>query len=186
MLPVNVASQANGGTATASTQFSGSYPATAANDGTRNCATPNAYGAGSTWASSSGAVPQWLEIDFNASYVIVEIDVITLRDDFSNTALPTLSDTFSSYGLQDFDVQYWNGSSWTTIQSVTGNNKVWRQFTFGAITTSKIRIYVNTGGPDGFSRLVELEAWTSAGGIPLYIQPGLLNSGMQALNGGFQ
>ena len=65
-----------------------------------------------------------------------------------------------------FDVQYWNGSSWVTIPggSVTGNNKVWRKFTFSAITTNKIRVYINSV-PDAWSRVVEIQAFgTSAGG----------------------
>jgi RHS repeat-associated protein len=63
-------------------------------------------------------------------------------------------------------VQYWNGSTWTTIPggNVTGNNKVWRKFTFSPITTSKIRVTINSV-PDAWSRVVEIQAFgTSAGG----------------------
>ncbi|HZI86981.1 MAG TPA: hypothetical protein VFD48_09110, partial [Pyrinomonadaceae bacterium] len=63
-------------------------------------------------------------------------------------------------------MQYWNGSSWVTIPggSVTGNNKVWRKFTFSPITTSKIRVHINSV-PDSWSRVVEVQAFgTSAGG----------------------
>jgi RHS repeat-associated protein len=58
-------------------------------------------------------------------------------------------------------VQYWNGSAWATVPggSVTGNNKVWRQFNFSAITTNKIRVVVNGGADNLLSRVVELEAW---------------------------
>ena len=48
--------------------------------------------------------------------------------------------------------------------SVTGNNKVWRKFTFSPITTSKIRMWINAV-PDSWSRVVEIQAFgTSAGG----------------------
>ncbi len=69
--------------------------------------------------------------------------------------------TFSQYGLTAYQVQYWNGSAWATIPggSVSGNNKVWRKFTFAAITTTKIRVLASAS-PDGYSRIVELEAWT--------------------------
>ena len=42
--------------------------------------------------------------------------------------------TFSQYGLTAYQVQYWNNSSWVTIPggSISGNNKVWRKFTFAA------------------------------------------------------
>ena len=70
--------------------------------------------------------------------------------------------TFSSYGLSGYEVQYWNGSSWVDVPggSVTGNNKVWRKFTFAALTTSKIKVLSNAS-PDSWSRLTELEAWSA-------------------------
>jgi len=76
---------------------------------------------------------------------------------------PTLSTTFSNQGIVDFDVQYWNGASWATVPNggVTGNNKVWRQFTFTAVTTTKIRAVVNNG-LSSRSRITELEAWGTA------------------------
>jgi len=45
--------------------------------------------------------------------------------------------------------------------NVSGNNLVWKQITFSAITTSKIRIWI-TGSADGYSRITEVEAW----GVP--------------------
>jgi hypothetical protein len=61
-----------------------------------------------------------------------------------------------------YEVQYWSGSAWVTVpgSSVTANNKVWRQFSFTAITTSKIRVLTNAS-PDGYSRLTEVEAWSA-------------------------
>jgi RHS repeat-associated protein len=58
-------------------------------------------------------------------------------------------------------VQYWTGSTWTTVPggSVSGNNKVWKKISFAPLTTSKIRISIN-GSVDGWSRVVEVEAWT--------------------------
>ena len=59
-------------------------------------------------------------------------------------------------------MQYWNGASWVTVPggSVSGNNKVWRQFQFAAVSTTKIRVLTNAS-PDNYSRLTELEAWSS-------------------------
>jgi len=58
-------------------------------------------------------------------------------------------------------VQYWNGSAWATVTggSVTGNNNVWRQFTFASISTSQIRVVINAGADNAYSRAVEVEAW---------------------------
>src|SRR5690606_33863293 len=104
--------------------------------------------------------PQWLEVDFNRNRTISQIDVFTLRDNQNYNTDPTQSETFSLWGIRDFKVQYWDGSSWTDVADVTWNNKVWRQFTFSPVTTEKIRVYV-TGvpGPQTNARIVELEAW---------------------------
>jgi hypothetical protein len=64
------------------------------------------------------------------------------------------------YGITDFEVQYWNGSSWTTVQNgnVANNNKVLTKIVFPALTTNRIRVVINSG-QSGYSRLVEVEAW---------------------------
>ncbi|HKB68653.1 MAG TPA: hypothetical protein VKC61_22520, partial [Pyrinomonadaceae bacterium] len=91
---------------------------------------------------------------------ITEVDVITVQDDDQNSLEPTQAMTFSLSGITAFDVQYWTGSAWITVPngSVTGNNKVWRQFTFSPIATSKIRVLVNNA-LNTRSRIVELEAY---------------------------
>jgi len=100
------------------------------------------------------------QVDFAASKTIDEIDVFSLHDDYTHENTPTEAQTFTLYGLVNFEVQYWNGSAWVTIPggSVNGNNKVWRKFTFTPITTNKVRLWI-TGVPDAWSRLVELQAW---------------------------
>jgi RHS repeat-associated protein len=105
-----------------------------------------------------------VEIDFNGTKTINEIDVVTQQDSNNNPSEPTLDTTFSIWGITAFEVQYWNGGSWITVPtgSVTGNNKVWRQFTFANITTSKIRVTVNAVVDNIYSRVVELEAWGEA------------------------
>ena len=118
-----------------------------------------------TWGAATTGFPQWLQIDFNGAKTIGEIDVLTLQDNYSNPSELTEAMTFSLYGVTAFDVQYWNGSSWVTVPggSVTGNNKVWRKFTFAAITTSKIRVITNASA-SSWSELTEVEAWTTASG----------------------
>ena len=72
--------------------------------------------------------------------------------------------TFSLYGLTGFEVQYWNGSAWTTVTggAVSGNDKAWKKLIFAAITTTKIRVLTNAS-VDGYSRITEVEAWTGGG-----------------------
>ncbi|HEY3178825.1 MAG TPA: hypothetical protein VGL25_08090, partial [Casimicrobiaceae bacterium] len=69
------------------------------------------------------------------------------------------SQTFSLFGILDFTVQAWNGSTWTTVATISGNNLVKRTVTFPAVSTDAIRVTV-TNALFGYSRIVELEAWT--------------------------
>ncbi len=154
----NVALATNGATAVGSTTLS-PYNASNVIDGARRALNSNIW-LDNTYAS----FPDWIEVDFSGSKTINEIDVITQQDDYANPVEPTLTQTFSVYGITNFDVQYWDGSTWVTVPngSVTGNNKVWRQFTFSSITTSKIRVQVNGCADNVYSRVVEVEAWTPA------------------------
>src|SRR5207253_10319522 len=74
--------------------------------------------------------------------------------------------TFTLYGVTDFEVQYWTGSTWTDVPggNVTGNNHAWRQFTFASITTAKIRVLINNSLAT-YSRVTEIEAY-KAGANP--------------------
>lgn len=147
----NYASMSNGGSV-AST----SGPAGAAIDGNR------VWAIGGAWKDTTPyAYPDILEVTFNGSRTIDEIDVFTVRDDYLNITAPDLGLTTALYPLSAFNAEYWNGSTWAAIPngSVSGNNKVWTRLTFTPITASKFRIVVNAAAPDGYSRIVELEAW---------------------------
>src|ERR1700752_1640876 len=160
----NVALAANGGVASASSSYAccrWNFAPAGANNGNRS---GTGWGSGEGWNDNPPAntFPDWLQIDFNGSKTIDEVDVFTGQDNWQYPSEPTEAMTFSLYGLTGFDVQYWNGSGWTTVSggSVTGNNKVWRKFTFAPINTTKIRVLTNAS-IDGYSRITELEAWAS-------------------------
>jgi hypothetical protein len=163
----NVALASNGATATASSTFSGSgsyLPAHVIN-GSRTGAT---WGTNGGWNDNTvNTFPDWLQIDFSGSKTIDTIDVITLQDAIDGIE-PDTSMTCSLYCVSAYDVQYWNGSTWVTITSVSGNNNVWRRFTFSSVTTTAIRINItNTlDATDHFSRLVEVQAFEVTGGTP--------------------
>ena len=164
-LPVNVASAANGATATASSSFSG-FAASGAINGDRKglYVWQNGY-----WSTASAGFPAWLEVQFSGSKTITEIDVFTLQDNYNAPVEPTESMTFSVGGLTGYQVQYWTGVAWATITdgTVSGNNKVWKKFTFEPLTTTKIRVLAS-GSPDNYSRLTEVEAWTAPSPAPRY------------------
>jgi hypothetical protein len=161
---INVALPANGGVASASSTFASNYPASNAINGERTGANSTTGGVFNGWISSSPTMPQWLQVDFGQVRNIQEIDVFMVQDNYQSPAAPTQAMTFSLYGLQGFEAQYWNGASWVTIAggNVSANNKVWKQLTFATIATSRIRVLTNAS-PDSYSRLTELEAWSSPG-----------------------
>src|SRR6266700_429588 len=107
---VNVALADNGGTAVASSTY-GTNVAANANNGDRKGTNPVV----SMDNSNAHFTNDSSEIDFNVSKSINEIDVVTRQDDLNNPVEPSLSQTFSLYGITAFDVQYWDGTAWTTV-----------------------------------------------------------------------
>ncbi len=155
----NVALSFNGGIASASSYYSGNYAPDAAINGDRRGLN---WSAGGYWNdATANSYPDWLQVDFNGSKTIDEIDVFTFQDNYSNPVEPTESTTFSIYGVTSFDVQYWSGSNWLTVPNgnIINNNKVWTKIVFPAVTTTKIRVVVNSALA-GYSRIVEVEAWS--------------------------
>jgi hypothetical protein len=149
-----VALSSNGGIAQASSYLSNGEPFKA-NDGVRNWASTGA------WKDSTlDLFPDVLEVNFNTNRTISEIDVYAVKDDYWNAVDPTAAETFSSYGITNFEVQYWSGFIWVTVPngSITNNNKVITKLSFTPITTNRIRVVVNNA-QSNYSRIVELEAW---------------------------
>ena len=170
---INVALQANGGVATASSTYSTNYTVDAANDGDRK---GQNWGAGGGWNDATyNNYPDWVQITFDGQKTIDEIDVFTLQDAYTAPIDPTSTLAFTKYGVTAFDVQYWTGTDWVTVSggAITGNNLVWRKITFPAVTTDRIRVQVNASLA-GFSRIVEIEA---------YAAPPRINAALQT-NGG--
>jgi PKD repeat protein len=155
---VNVASMDRGAVATASTA-SPAYPAKSAIDGSRS-GVGWGHGSGGWSDATENVFPDWIEVNFGGTKAVNEINVYTVQDAYTNPVEPTLTQTFTLYGITNFDVQYWNGTAWVAVPggTVNGNNKVWRQFTFAAINTSKIRVNVR-GALYGLSRITEIEAF---------------------------
>jgi len=152
----NVALAANGGVAYASSTYSSSFPVTAVNNGDRSGA---AWQNGGGWNDGTyDGFPDWIQVNFNSSKTIDHVVVYTLRDAYGSSVEPTDSETFTYYGIVDFTVQGWNGASWITLATVTGNNLVKRTVTFSPVSTDRIRINV-TNALSSYSRIVEIEAW---------------------------
>ncbi len=174
---VNVAAAANGATASASSSFNSGYAPGGAINGDRR---GSAWGNGGGWNdATANGFPDWLEVDFAGAQTINEVDVFTVQDSYQAPVDPTLSTTFSQYGITDFEVQYWNGSLWQDVPGgvATANNHVWRQFSFNPILTARIRILVS-GARNSYSRITEVEAYS--GSNVLNAAPGALSKSSPA------
>jgi YVTN family beta-propeller protein len=152
----NVALASTGAAASASSSFGSGYPASALINGER---------AGANWTNGGGwadatvdAYPDWAQVDFNGTKTISRVVVYTLQDNWQGPAEPTDAMTFTQYGIVDFTVQGWNGSTWVTLGTVAGNNLVKRTVTFNPVSTSRIRVQV-TNALASVSRITEIEAW---------------------------
>ena len=158
-LSANVALASAGAVATASSTYEYSYPANAVNNNQRSGA---GFGSGGgSWRDGSRyTFPDWVQISFNGAKTINRVVLYTVQDNSTSAVEPTDTLTFTRYGITAFAVQTWNGSAWVTQAAVSGNNRVKRTITFGAVTTDRIRINVNAS-VDGWSRITEIEAWSN-------------------------
>lgn len=135
----NTTDLAIGATASASTTYAG-YAASKINDGS----TAEDSSTSSSWVNDGYAsLPQWVQLDwitnrtFNCLYLYSTV----------------------GYVMADYQVQYWNGSSWYDLFiPVTGNNNPEQVHCFPTVTGSKIRVLGNKGSSaqGNFVRVNEL------------------------------
>ena len=101
------------------------------------------------WKDATADVwPDWVQVNFNGSKRIDRVVVYSVQNNWTSPVQPTDTMTGSLYVLRNFTVQGWNGSSWVTLATVTGNTLIKRTVTFAQYTTDRIRINV-TSTPDG-------------------------------------
>lgn len=162
---INVAAAANGGTASASSTQDNYTPDAVINGDRKGV---NLTSGGGWRDDTADVFPDWIEVEFSAVMNIDEINVFTQQDQWWNPIEPTETTSFFNNGITVFDVQYWNGLLWVTVPngSVTNNTKVWRRFTFTAVTTDRVRVLIHDGRAQ-FSTLIEVEAF----GVPATPDP---------------
>ncbi|UPK42511.1 discoidin domain-containing protein [Paenibacillus pabuli] len=126
---------------TADSTFSG-YAVSKINDGDRS----TALGGTSSWANGANTpLPQNVTLDLGQSKQVSKVDLYTTQ----------------GYVLADYDLEYWNGSSWVSLVKVTANKDTYRTHSFSPVNTSKIRIVCRTGPSHqaGYVRINELEIY---------------------------
>jgi hypothetical protein len=152
----NVALATAGAVATASSSYGSGFPVRAVIDNER---AGRNWTAGGGWADATpDAYPDWVQVSFNGPKSVDRVVVYTVQDDYTAPVEPDDAMAFSAYGIVDFTVQGWDGSSWVVLGTVSGNGRVKRTVTFAAFTTDRIRIVV-TNARAYVSRITEIEAW---------------------------
>lgn len=163
----NVALTTNGATAGASTTASGFNAADLLNGQTSSASWGSAGGG---WQGNTVGGTDYVDITFSESKTIDKIKIHTLNSDTQPAA---------SFGVRDFDIQYWANGTWNTIKSVTNNTNAIYTEDFSALTTDKIRIDVKDVNTDGidpkYARLVEVEVFQKNFGAASQLDEYLLN-----------
>jgi hypothetical protein len=160
LVRANAALASVGGRATAMNEYDGGFGAAGAIDGDRSGAQ---IGNNGGWMSRRNSSPSWLQVEFAGVRAIDEVCVIGAQDNWRAPVEPNTSLQFALYGLVDFHLESWNGAAWLLIPGtiVTGNTHVVRCLGFAPVTTERIRLVV-TRTPDGYARVIEIEAWTAS------------------------
>lgn len=156
----NVARAANGSTAVASSTVNANFPASGVINGERD---GNNWGANGGWNDGTRNVfPDHVEVNFNTTQTIREIDVYTLKNDFNSGSVVNDTTSAAAYGIRDFNVQYWDGAAFVDVPggAVTNNTLARRRFVFPEITTDRIRVVVSSSNDNAYSRVVEIEAFS--------------------------
>ena len=156
----NVALASAGATASASSVAGAAYAAAGVINGERAGANWGSANAG--WKDGTADVwPDWVQVDFSGSKAIDRVVVFSVQDNWTAPVEPTDTMTFSQWGVRDFTVQGWNGTSWVTLATVNGNTLVKRTVTFASFTTDRIRVNV-TNALASATRITEVQAWGTA------------------------
>ncbi len=148
---INFALAANGASATANNNFPGTS-ASKAIDGVRNGSALNIA------HSAEGGVPWELIVDLGQTRTISRLDVI-FRDG-SGTEGSSLANGFASFATPAFELYYRNATdtAWVTLETITGNTKVWRQFDYSAAPFVTRKVRFTSSGDGSYVRFQELEA----------------------------
>lgn len=133
-----------GATATASSVEHDFYSASAVNDG--NADTESWSG----WAAN--VFPAWVELEFDDPTTFTRVDLYTKK----------------GYEQTGYSLQYWGGSQWIDIVSVSDNTADHRAHVFPAITASRLRLWTEdgnvrqNGAGEKVARLTEIEVYDSS------------------------
>lgn len=94
------------------------------------------------WSSKIGC-PQWFEVKWNSTQKLIKLNIF-----------------FESAYAEDYSIDVWNGSAWTTIMSIKNNNSTRVEHAFPQpVATTELRIYFTRASPFGLISIWELEVY---------------------------
>src|SRR5690606_37337013 len=96
----------------------GTYSPNRWKDNSRNTTLGEAH----SWANA-GSLPKWLQLDFGTCTSVDRVALFTTR----------------GFEIQDYDPEWYDGSHWVTLVTVTANTSGHRVHTFSPISTDKWR-----------------------------------------------
>lgn len=118
------------------------YDPARVNDGDRS----TTLGGFTSWANDYGvAMPQWIELQWGQPITVSRVDLYTTQ----------------GYPIQDYDIEYWNGTGWVRSAVVRGNTAVSRSDTILPVQTFRLRILALSGPAlqPGYARVNEIEVY---------------------------
>jgi hypothetical protein len=120
-----------------------------------NAVDGNKTGNKSRWISENVTEPHWFQLDWPSAKTV------------RGVKLWTGSPIDPGFQIDDFQIQYWTGSAWSTIATVTDNTQDihsggCNDLTFTAVSTSKLRMYITDACAQSGNmeaRLMEIEVY---------------------------
>ena len=142
-------------TVTTSGDSSGTTPGSLAVDG-------DVWSYESEWVSTNDANAKWLAINLGASYTISEVRF------FTGSYSAGSDSNFYNSPLPSYHLQQWTGSAWVDIVNRTNNSRSAVDEVFSPVTTSQVRLLVDTQSSAWQAMLYEVQVFgATANGAPV-------------------
>ncbi len=104
------------------------------------------------WASEHGT-PQWFEVDWNTTQQLSSVKIF-----------------FENAYANDYAIETWNGSVWTTQVKVVNNTSLEPEYVFPQVASAtKLRINFTEASPFNMVSMWELEAYVRNDGAPKFL-----------------
>jgi len=106
-----------------------------------------------SWVSTSGgSLTEWIQLKWTTSHTLKSIHVDTTASTNDSCSLPNQT-------LTGAQVQWWNGTSWVTDGTVSGQTNDWDYTFTQKVTTTQVRLYSLRSKSNYNAFIYELQAF---------------------------